>query len=208
MDPVSILRPPSAIALIDFGACDILHICQGPLYSPHPAPDDRWELSPRGVERETAMRQKRVLLTALAVLATAVLFNGETGAQTTPTENAAPNPDNAVMITVFLKHDQSRPVDELNAQLDKQGYYKSFPPPGIEVVSWASDRSSRSVCRPRGSAKLTVFSRPPPGAPTAPSSIRPTTSSRPGSRSTKRRSSRGDPGNGKRSLNCKAVQAP
>ena len=81
------------------------------------------------------MRQKRVLLAA-AVLATAMLFNLGTGAQTTPTENAASNPDNAIMITVFLKHDQSRPVDELNAQLEKQGYYKSFPPPGIEVVSW------------------------------------------------------------------------
>lgn len=40
------------------------------------------------------------------------------------------------MITVFLKHDQSRPLSELNAQLDKQGYYKAFPPAGVEVVSW------------------------------------------------------------------------
>jgi hypothetical protein len=24
----------------------------------------------------------------------------------------------------------------LNAQLAKQGFYKAFPPPGIEVVSW------------------------------------------------------------------------
>jgi hypothetical protein len=46
-----------------------------------------------------------------------------------PADNAAPTPDNAVMITVFLKHDQSRPLGELNAQLDKQGYYKAFPPP-------------------------------------------------------------------------------
>jgi hypothetical protein len=50
--------------------------------------------------------------------------------------NAAPTPDNAVMITIFLKHDQSRPLGELNAQLDKQGFYKAFPPAGIEVVSW------------------------------------------------------------------------
>jgi hypothetical protein len=87
-------------------------------------------------QREIAMRHKRVLLTALAVLATAILFNGETGAQTTPTETAAPTPDNAVMITIFLKHDQSRPLGELNAQLERQGYYKAFPPAGIEVVSW------------------------------------------------------------------------
>jgi hypothetical protein len=44
--------------------------------------------------------------------------------------------DNAVMLTIFLKHDQSRPLAELNAQLEKQGFYKAFPPEGIEVVSW------------------------------------------------------------------------
>src|SRR3569623_620981 len=58
-------------------------------------------------------------------------------AQTAPPPgNAAPTTDNAVLLTVFFKHDQSRPLNELNAQLEKQGYYKSFPPPGIEVVSW------------------------------------------------------------------------
>ena len=45
-------------------------------------------------------------------------------------------PDNAVMLTVFLKHDQSRPLSELRAQLAKQEFYKVFPPAGVEVVSW------------------------------------------------------------------------
>jgi hypothetical protein len=40
------------------------------------------------------------------------------------------------MLTVFLKHDQSRPLGELKAQLAKQGFYKTFPPAGVEVVSW------------------------------------------------------------------------
>ena len=53
-----------------------------------------------------------------------------------PAENATPTADNAVMLTVFLKHDQSRPLSELNAQLQRQGYYKAFPPEGVEVVSW------------------------------------------------------------------------
>ena len=53
-----------------------------------------------------------------------------------PTENAAPTADNAVLLTIFLKHDQSRPLGELNAELAKQGFYKAFPPPGVEVVSW------------------------------------------------------------------------
>lgn len=45
-------------------------------------------------------------------------------------------PDNSVMLTVFLKHDQSRPLSELRAQLAKQEFYKVFPPAGVEVVSW------------------------------------------------------------------------
>jgi len=82
------------------------------------------------------MQKRRVLLTAAAVLATTTLLTASAGAQNAPTENAAPTADNAVMITILLRHDQSRPLGELNAQLEKQGYYKAFPPPGIEVVSW------------------------------------------------------------------------
>jgi hypothetical protein len=92
------------------------------------------------------MRRGKVALTALAVLVSASLFNSNTPAQTpapqpaaTPTAPqpaAAPTADNAIMLTIFLKHDQSRPLGELNAQLEKQGYYKAFPPDGIEVVSW------------------------------------------------------------------------
>ena len=76
-------------------------------------------------------------LMAMAALAGVLTFNSGAGAQTTgPAENAAPTADNAVLLTIFLKHDQSRPLSELNAQLEKQGYYKAFPPAGIEVVSW------------------------------------------------------------------------
>ena len=81
------------------------------------------------------MGRTRTLLTALAVLASAAIFNSHSGAQT-PTDSATPTPDNTVMITIFFKHDESRPLSELNAQLEKQGYYKAFPPAGVEVVSW------------------------------------------------------------------------
>jgi hypothetical protein len=57
-------------------------------------------------------------------------------AQTAPQAgSASATPDNAILLTVFLKHDQSRPLGELNAQLAKQGFYKAFPPAGVEVVS-------------------------------------------------------------------------
>jgi hypothetical protein len=40
------------------------------------------------------------------------------------------------LLTVFLRHDQSKTLDEINARLKQNGYYKKFPPQGIEVVSW------------------------------------------------------------------------
>jgi len=84
------------------------------------------------------MRRGIELGIALVALASVLTFNAGAYAQTAaaPAENAAPTADNAVMLTIFLKHDQSRPLGELNAQLTKQGFYKAFPPDGIEVVSW------------------------------------------------------------------------
>ncbi len=83
------------------------------------------------------MRAGKIALTALAVLVSAAMFNSSAPAQTpAPQPAAAPTADNAIMLTIFLKHDQSRPLGELNAQLEKQGFYKQFPPEGVEVVSW------------------------------------------------------------------------
>ena len=42
----------------------------------------------------------------------------------------------AILLTIFLKHDQTKTLAELNQQLDKTGFYKKFPPEGVEVVSW------------------------------------------------------------------------
>ena len=79
----------------------------------------------------------------MAALAGVLAFSSSATAQTAPpqtapapAENTAPTADNAVMLTVFLKHDQSRPLSDLNAQLQRQGHYKAFPPNGVEVVSW------------------------------------------------------------------------
>jgi hypothetical protein len=71
---------------------------------------------------------------ALAAFATAGFAQSTTAAP--PPGSAAATPDNAVLLTVFLRHDQSRPLSELTAQLARQGFYKAFPPPGVEVVSW------------------------------------------------------------------------
>ena len=41
-----------------------------------------------------------------------------------------------MLLTVFLRHDQSKTVDEINAHLDKTGFRKNFPPEGVEIVSY------------------------------------------------------------------------
>jgi hypothetical protein len=88
-----------------------------------------------------APRLSRSLM-AMAAIAAVLSLSSAAGAQTapapasTPAENAAQTADNALMLTIFFKHDQSRPLSELNAQLERQGFYKAFPPAGIEVVSW------------------------------------------------------------------------
>jgi hypothetical protein len=41
-----------------------------------------------------------------------------------------------ILLTVFLKHQQDKNLGEINAKLDATGFWKKFPPAGIEVVSW------------------------------------------------------------------------
>ena len=39
-------------------------------------------------------------------------------------------------LTIFLKHDESQTLDEINERLRRQHFYESFPPKGVEVLSW------------------------------------------------------------------------
>jgi len=58
-------------------------------------------------------------------------------AQTPATPQVAPSPQaGSILLTVFLRHDQSKTLGEINQALEQHGYYDKFPPKGIEVVSW------------------------------------------------------------------------
>ncbi len=46
------------------------------------------------------------------------------------------NTNDHVMLTIFLKHDQSMNLEEINERLGNTGFWKKFPPEGIEVESW------------------------------------------------------------------------
>jgi hypothetical protein len=47
-----------------------------------------------------------------------------------------PETTSSFLLTVFLRHDQSKPLEAINEQLKSQQYFEKFPPPGIEIVSW------------------------------------------------------------------------
>ena len=80
------------------------------------------------------MKNKLKSLLLSTALASVFFSTGATASSAI--KNTAATPDNALMLTVFLKHDQSRPLGELRAQLEKQDFFKVFPPAGVEIVSW------------------------------------------------------------------------
>ena len=78
----------------------------------------------------------RICFAALAVTLLAVFAAApEALAQSSAAPPSSQVPG-TILLTVFLKHDQSKNLGEINSELAKNGYYKQFPPQGIEVVSW------------------------------------------------------------------------
>jgi hypothetical protein len=82
----------------------------------------------------------RFAINAASALAMCLLLAGSAGAQQpAPAPTTPPAADAAkstLLLTIFLKHDQSKSLDQIQSQLRSQGFYKAFPPPNIEVVSW------------------------------------------------------------------------
>jgi hypothetical protein len=79
-----------------------------------------------------------VMLTAIAAGTTRL--PAQQGAQsqisdTSLAQDASPQAG-SFLLTIFLKHDESKPLDQINAQLKAQGFYRAFPREGTQVVSW------------------------------------------------------------------------
>jgi hypothetical protein len=45
-------------------------------------------------------------------------------------------PKDSILLSVFLKHDQTRILAETQEILTEQGFFDTFPPKGVSVVSW------------------------------------------------------------------------
>jgi hypothetical protein len=44
--------------------------------------------------------------------------------------------DDSMLLTVFLRHDQSQHLEQIQAGLDEPDWWNGFPPEGCEIVSW------------------------------------------------------------------------
>ncbi|HUB44117.1 MAG TPA: hypothetical protein VMB73_03950 [Acetobacteraceae bacterium] len=44
--------------------------------------------------------------------------------------------DQGELLTIFPRHDGTRTLSQINAELKQSGFFRRFPPPNIEVVSW------------------------------------------------------------------------
>lgn len=45
-------------------------------------------------------------------------------------------PTDHILLTIFLRHDQAMTVTEIQEKLAETGFWRDFPPPGIEIESW------------------------------------------------------------------------
>jgi hypothetical protein len=78
------------------------------------------------------MTRRRTVIAFVSILA--VLCSGSVA----PAQQPAPptSPADYVLLTVFLRHDQSKTLAEINEQLDQTGFWAKFPPEGIVIESW------------------------------------------------------------------------
>jgi hypothetical protein len=80
------------------------------------------------LDQEEAMRVRAALIFFVSFSAAAAIAQ-EAASQSQQQKGM-------MLLTIFLKHDESMTLDQINKHLDETGFHKNFPPPGTEVVSW------------------------------------------------------------------------
>ncbi len=79
---------------------------------------------------------KRFLRVSLVVCPLAFLVAAVGLSQPSSPAAVSPQDKGKVMLTIFLKHDQSKTLAQIQQELQATGFAQKFPPPGVEVVSW------------------------------------------------------------------------
>lgn len=80
-------------------------------------------------EEEVAVRTKMIALVLLVSVALP-------GAMQTQESQTPDSTKGMMMLTILLRHDESKTLDQINQHLQQTGFSKNFPPQGVEVVSW------------------------------------------------------------------------
>ncbi len=82
------------------------------------------------------------LLLLLLLGATPIALQAQepaTPAATSPGPSFEPKPialEDSVMVTLILKHQQDKNLQEIRRVLEAQGFWDMFPPEGARVISW------------------------------------------------------------------------
>jgi hypothetical protein len=79
---------------------------------------------------------RRAIGGALALVAAGLAAPTPSAAQTAAPPPATSADHGAILLTIFLRHDQSKTLPQIQQHLKETGFDSSFPPPGIEIVSW------------------------------------------------------------------------
>ena len=79
------------------------------------------------------MNTRRRFWAALAALPLLALGRRQAKAEALLSPTGGPG---ETMLTVFLRHDETKTVDEINQHLKQTGWFRDFPPEGVTVVSW------------------------------------------------------------------------
>jgi hypothetical protein len=82
------------------------------------------------------MRNNATSFIACAVIALCMSIAAGSARAQTPAEAPPTLPKDYILLTIFLKHDQSKPLDEINKGLEERNWRRDFPPAGVQVESW------------------------------------------------------------------------
>jgi hypothetical protein len=85
---------------------------------------------------DQAMSSRRSFWRSLAGLPLLTALGRPTRAETPEPADSPAGKPGMQMLTIFLRHDESKTVDEINQHLRQTGWFRDFPPPGVEVLSW------------------------------------------------------------------------
>jgi hypothetical protein len=86
------------------------------------------------------MKRRETLSSIAAAVLLAALCSAinalPAAAQAPPEASAVVPKAGSFLLTVFLRHDQTKTVEQINEHLKQTGWYDKFPPDGVEIVAW------------------------------------------------------------------------